>query len=287
MSDVFSVTISPPTETWRNVFLPRMLTLCEKLSKKDCKVLYSEEIGDNSTVGNHGHMYVQRVDRGKNLKRQIEGHFKQYFDELRMEAKGQGQNELAQGEWNHVLKCKRHDDPLKLIGYVTKDWKEGATTLQSWNNLEYDDEWIALWKRARDYHNESSIGQIKGWKCKGVNAIFDFAVEWVKKNTPKEVKSKRITNVTKAEDGSANGIWTYQQQARKAGWEWDNGVGDKKCYRKYPDWNKVISRLHTNGEIPTSLAVKVLRKEYRILWEDYWINENPEDWVSHQREFDD
>lgn len=278
--ETFSITISPPTNSWTNYFVPRMLGLCKKLAKRG-KVLYSEEIGSNSDVPNHGHILLEDDNRGKNLKRCLELHFKSYFTDLRDRIKAAGGDDLANAEWNTVLKIKKHDDPLKLIGYITKDWVDGEPKLQSFNTMNDDKEkWKQLWKKARDYNLEHSGTNIKGWKCKAVNAIFDFAVNWVKENTPKGENATKEDGPTRVPAGSKRVVSHNSGVSRPDGWKWDMCSAGIQ-YREYPDWNKVIGRLHTNGLIPTSLAVKVMRKEYKVLWTDYWNQEEHKDWISH------
>lgn len=240
--ETFSITISPAKQFWASYFRDLMPQLCKTLEKRG-KVLYHEE------KESHGHIGLFDCDaRCDNLKRTVYSVFSKFV-----------KNQKAQGDDGKkclgvCFKIKKHNDPLLLVGYIMKDveverrWKLFGTNPPTEWRLRFSDEEL---ERGCQYHREGNrANTIHGWKCKSVNSLMDFAVEWVKEQ-----------NIQ---------------------WKWLTFRGERT--KQFPCWNVVVKRLHTLKLIPTSLASKVLKPSMRELWNDMWEEIDIEDIISMERE---
>lgn len=242
--ETFHITISPPKQFWQNYFRPLMPTLCKRLEKRG-RIIYHEE------KESHGHIGLFDTDaRNDNLKRTLYG----VFDKFIKNQKGLGDD--GKKCLDITFKVKKHNDPLLLMGYICKDvsdekkWnKFGEDETSEWR-LRFTDE--DLEKGLAYYLEGKRSNTIHGWKCKSMNALMDFAMEWVKEQ---------------------NIQWKWMEMGRER-------------HKQYPDWDVVVKRLHTLKLIPTSLAVKSLRPQLRGLWDDMWIEEPLEEIISYAREYD-
>lgn len=240
--ETFHIIVSPPKQFWADYFRPLMPQLCKTLEKRG-RVLYHEE------KESHGHIGLFDTDaRCDNLKRTVMNVFTKFVKNQ----KGLGDD--GKKCLSITFKVKKHNDPLLLMGYIIKDvpeerrWKLFGEWEQKEWRLKFSDEEL---ERAFEYYMEGSRkNTIHGWKCKSINSVMDFAMEWVKEQ-----------NIQ---------------------WKWMN-MGQTR-HKQYPDWDVVIKRLHTLKLIPTSLACKVLKPQMRGLWDDMWCEIDIEELISYDRE---
>lgn len=241
--ETFHICLSPPKEVWQTYFRPLMPELIKRLNKRG-KVLYHEE------KDSHGHIGLFDTDgRADNIKTTLFGVFKKFVKQQK--ANGDDGKKCL----SITFVVKKHNDPLLLVGYIVKDvpeekrWKQFGEDNEREYRLTFSDEEL---ERGLQYKLERPDNTIKGWKCKSINSLMDFAMEWVKEQ-----------NIS---------------------WKWLR-MG-KTTHKQYPEWDVVIKRLHTLNLIPTSLAVKVLRPQMRGLWDDLWIQEDINELISYERDYE-
>lgn len=237
--ETFSITISPPEKVWKQYFKMEMPKACKTLSKKG-SLLYSEE------KESHGHIMIECDQRIDNLKRTLKSLFPKYVKNLEGLAK---KDDFSKHQLSITFKVKKHDDPLLLMGYITKDWIDPRKPPgQYFKSGRFCDITDKEFKEAKEYYKGKKTG-IKGWECKSVNLLMDYAYDWTKKQ-----------NIT---------------------WKWEvSGTGTR--YRSFPNWKIVIARLHTLNLIPTSLAIKVMKKQFEELWLDKWTETSLDEIISYE-----
>ncbi len=114
------------------------------------------------------------------------------------------------------------------------------------SNLEGEDKkkYLAYYLKRKQ---QKEIGK---WTCKGINGLFDECRNYVIN-----------TGITK--------------------WKWKRPLEGGFTIKSYPMVKTIITRLHTDGRIPTSLALKY-KPFMEQLWKDIWKQDDLNDLVSYE-----
>lgn len=176
MSDTFSVTISPRgdvPENWQ-------LKLSELFQRMEWDYLIGKEYGQNNNE--HLQIAVSCTLRSDNIRRKIKSELKPIFND--------------DDERRCWMKINKSDDPMYTFGYCMKEWKPvlngdifiedlcdcsevPLTKLDTNMRLNKIRE---CWKHYEHYKKQRGQGNdvIGGWKCKGINGLLPFCLEYAK-----------------------------------------------------------------------------------------------------------
>ena len=152
----------------------------------------------------------------------------------------------------NLLKYKPDDDAeskhwLKIAKHDDEDYLFGYCCKE--NDYKTNIDKVEL-DEYRDYYGKMKIKKVIGkWECKSINQLFDFCRNWVK-------------------------------QCGNTRWKWnDGGIG--KTIKSYPSLKIVIMRIHSEGLIPLSLALKY-KPFMESLWKDYYEFVALDDLISNE-----